>query len=959
LKIGLSTYFVTGLLCCIIEGSAQQINLKTYNVSDGLVNNAVRKIYQDSQGFLWICTWEGLSKYDGDRFQNFSVDNGLSHNLVNDVTENDHGGLFVATNDGTVDLITHNHIHREYFKNAVINTFYLTHQKKLLALTDDKGVFEIRGNTLQNLINPDTSAFYNSIEIGDSLFLFTRDRGPLTVYDHHFHIFSKSDFSNIATNCIYEDQSRRIWLGTDKGLRLLSAVKKNKLEYSELPHPFNSNILKENAVSAIFQDAEGTFWFGTDKGLVRILTDGKLQFITTRDGLPSDNISCIFQDREKNLWIGTYGGIAKVVTPAVSKILLDSSQVQGQVNFVHAINNHLLVFTSRGIFEGDIKGEIFRLLPLTNDIKNVIPVQHSEPLLICGKNNLYRYDTTLNQFRKIFHLNIQPYTAASYEGKIYFGTQDGLYMLSGNLLKKISFISYRIHSLLFDRQGFLWIGSWNNGLQRINFEPLEKDNGDQLEDFSKFVPDKNIRALFNDSKGNIWVGTRFHGASMLSETGPGKWSVKNFDHTQGLLSNWVPCFAENKDGDIWVSTLTGINKLVHKQEGYTIFNYSLITNFFCDIYSIAITGSGDLWCASDLGLITIKDEKLEAQNPLPVYITTVQLGTSGLNYADTTLPDEKPLELSFSRNYALFEFTAPGYRNEKALSYSYRLSGSGDSSWSVPSNNHSVQYASLQPGHYSFEVRMLGLNNAFGPVSHFSFVINTPFWRKGWFYLLLGIILLMIFYSVYRYRINQLLRLQKIRTRIATDLHDDIGSTLTNISILSELSKKNISQPGMAEQFLGRITEESISSQQALDDIIWSVNTNNDSLTATLARMRRFAAELFENSDISCTIDFEEIDHEVKLNMDQRRDVYLIFKECLNNIRKHSMAKNIHIKIGTVNSTLHIKVNDDGEGFDINASTDRNGLKNMQSRAEKWNGVLEVRSHLKQGTSVVCVLPIN
>src|SRR6185295_16894337 len=112
----------------------------------------------------------------------------------------------------------------------------------------------------------------------------------------------------------------------------------------------------------------------------------------------------------------------------------------------------------------------------------------------------------------------------------------------------------------------------------------------------------------------------------------------------------------------------------------------------------------------------------------------------------------------------------------------------------------------------------------------------------------------LLFYAFFRYRINQLMRLQQVRNRIVTDLHDDIGSTLTNISILSELSMKNISHPKMAQQFLGRITEESIASQQALDDIIWSVNSKNDSLTATLARMRRYAAELFENSDTSCTI---------------------------------------------------------------------------------------------------------
>jgi ligand-binding sensor domain-containing protein len=122
------------------------------------------------------------------------------------------------------------------------------------------------------------------------------------------------------------------------------------------------------------------------------------------------------------------------------------------------------------------------------------------------------------------------------------------------------------------------------------------------------------------------VGTRFSGAVMLSETA-GKWTAKTFDHHQGLLSNWVACFAENDNDEIWLSTLTGINKLTRKDSSFSIFNYSRITNFFSDVNSIVTYGNDNVWCASNKGLIFIKDEKLETRPPLPVYITTAQLGT--------------------------------------------------------------------------------------------------------------------------------------------------------------------------------------------------------------------------------------------------------------------------------------------------------------------------------------------
>src|SRR5205085_2403144 len=167
----------------------------------------------------------------------------------------------------------------------------------------------------------------------------------------------------------------------------------------------------------------------------------------------------------------------------------------------------------------------------------------------------------------------------------------------------------------------------------------------------------------------------------------------------------------------------------------------------------------------------------------------------------------------------------------------------------------------------------------------------------------------------YRYRINQLLKMQKVRNRLATDLHDDIGSTLTNISILSELGKQNIQRPEQAVQFLQRITEEVSSSNQALDDIVWSVNTRNDSMEEILIRMRRYAAELFDNSKTDYHIDLEQASITKKLQMEQRKDFYLIYKESLNNVYKHAQAKNVWVKACFEHDVFKLTIKDDGKGF--------------------------------------------
>jgi len=290
--------------------------------------------------------------------------------------------------------------------------------------------------------------------------------------------------------------------------------------------------------------------------------------------------------------------------------------------------------------------------------------------------------------------------------------------------------------------------------------------------------------------------------------------------------------------------------------------------------------------------------------------------------------------------------------------YSFRLRGSNDTTWSKPENLHEAFYASLSPGKYEFEVRTIGWNGELGTPAALLFRIKAPFWNQWWFYLVCVAMIALFFYSLYRYRISQLVRLQKVRNRIATDLHDDIGSTLTNISILSELGNKNLSQPEKAQPFLVRISEEVQASSQAMDDIIWSVNSHNDSLPETMARMRRFAAELFDNTNVNCHLQLDERGHR-KLSMEQRRDVYLIYKEALNNIHKHAAASNVWIEVFQNQNYLHMHIRDDGKGFDTSFVTHRNGLKNLRARVHKWKGEISVESSPPKGTAIELKLPLK
>ncbi len=187
---------------------------------------------------------------------------------------------------------------------------------------------------------------------------------------------------------------------------------------------------------------------------------------------------------------------------------------------------------------------------------------------------------------------------------------------------------------------------------------------------------------------------------------------------------------------------------------------------------------------------------------------------------------------------------------------------------------------------------------------------------------------------------------------------DDIGSTLTNINMLSEISRKNLKQPAEAEKFLHRITEEVTATSQALNDIIWSVNTSNDSLEETISRMRRYAAELFDNSITILHLHIDENVAGKKLNMEQRWDGYLIYKECMNKIVKHACPNNVWINTHWQNGKLHLIIRDDGRGFDNSVVTKGNGLKNIQSRSKKWNGTATIKTSSAKGTLIKITIPL-
>jgi two-component sensor histidine kinase len=311
------------------------------------------------------------------------------------------------------------------------------------------------------------------------------------------------------------------------------------------------------------------------------------------------------------------------------------------------------------------------------------------------------------------------------------------------------------------------------------------------------------------------------------------------------------------------------------------------------------------------------------------------------------------LVFSHADNSINIAFTAFLYNDPDHIKFRYRLIGA-DSKWLYTADQRSANYAQLPPGDYTFYVQC-GNKNAIwnnNPAS-FSFVINPPYWATWWFRTLAILLIVFALYWLYRYRIKNILAIQKIRERIASDFHDDIGTALSSISIFSEVADTQLEEKLPHEQtreIISHISFQSRAMLDAMDDIIWAVNPQNDHLYDLAVRMREFAIPLLEARNIQFDIEIQEDILNTRIKMEARKNLFLIFKECINNILKHSGCTAMTVAVNRLNNQLELIITDNGKGFNLAALHTRNGLKNMQKRAVEINGNIKVTTAPGKGT---------
>lgn len=553
------------------------------------------------------------------------------------------------------------------------------------------------------------------------------------------------------------------------------------------------------------------------------------------------------------------------------------------------------------------------------------------------------------------------------QGHILAGTAAGLFVVktSGKATRSIAirngaddFTATSVHALNFARDGSLWFLGYDPGRKAEFIARLNP--GDTLAhmvtgpfqaDDPRFI---RMTGMAIDHADVLYIAA--HKGLFRMDPGAGMTFPERFLHNGQPVRARVEALQADLNGNTWVLTSNDLFLIERSSKQLVQVNFEALQE--SSRMSLGLNpATGDILLGAWNRIHVVRnDTGLIAREPLPCYITSVTSGKPepGNQALDFTW---KRTELPFEQNNISVSFTTINFRSGAPNAYAYMMTGF-DRDWNF-TGLETVNYK-LPPGKYQFRLKAANAGGIWNEQYVFTdIVIRPPFYRTWWFILLTGMLAAAIVYSIYRYRISQLVRLQKMRDHISRDLHDDIGSSLTNIAIMNEMAVQETRRGGDTERILLKSAEDIHEIISSLSDIVWNVNPEYDDLRFLLARMRRYALDLLDNTDISVSLDMAEPDEKIIMNMEQRRDLYMVFKEGLNNLVKYSGARHASVSIRVGQGIVGMKISDDGKGFVPERVEFGNGLKNMKQRTEAWKGTFRVVSAPGKGTELHFKIPVK
>ena len=959
--------------------------------SNSISNNNIWCLYADRTGILWAGTYTGgLNRYDLQneaftRFINDPLNSGsICSNNIRSIVEDAVGNLWIGTQGGGLGC---------YWQKK--NQF-----TKLVF--DPNNPNSLNSNNVR-FVYPDS----------DNVLWIATSNG-LCVYDIHKNKFTRYYRNDNSSNSLADNNVRHVikdrfgifWISTENGLSRLDPKKRQFTNY--LHEPNNPFSISSNNIRKVFEDSHGRLWVATTQGGLNLFNRREERFYAYLNNpvdpksLSNNSVRVIFEDRGGLLWFGTFGGGLNVYDPKTDRF----RRYRHDPGNLNSLSDPIIWTISQGpdgdIWFGNNSGNLDCFDRRTG--KYVSNSYYLESRL--GKDRKYIRSLYWDDLDRLWiggHDGVDRYDPVNKSYKHFHHDPGNPNSLSHN----------NVRSVYQDRSGSLWFCTWGGGLS--HYDPITGTftNFRHQPDNPSSLSNDNVISILQDNEGNYWVGTSDGlnrlmpptGSTNLTSLRPSKWGFAHFYHDpsnpQSISNSYVLSIHEAQNGDLWFGTMLGLSRLQKKERDKPVFSRYFMKNGLPNdvVYGILEDSRGNLWLSTNNGLsrfdphtetfknFDIRDGLQSHEFNSGAYAQTAE-GTfifGGVNGATEFHPDSlkddpympplaltgfyifdkspklqqaisatEEIVLSYQENYFSFEFASLDFSIPARNRYAYMLEGL-DENWVNSGNRHFARYTGVDPGAYVFKIKGTNGDGVWNDVgTSMRIIITPPFWRTWWFVLLLILTLVGGIAFLISYRVRRLLEIERLRSKIAADLHDDIGAGLTEISIMGEVINQKLPQSSkqLISSEIQKIGAVSRGLIDSMSDIVWLVNPRRDSLYDLISRLGDSYTALLTATNIQFKTQNLDSLRNVRLKMEYRQHLFLIFKEAITNSLKYSRATEIFLNVSLKGRKLTMRLIDNGQGFDTRSAQNGNGLANMTRRAELIKGTLRIKSFIEKGTEI-------
>lgn len=995
-------------------------------VKQGLSQGMINCIYQDKEGYLWISTKDGLNRYDGYNIityrNNPNDPYSLPDNYCNATVEDDKGNFWVGTN--TRGLFLFDKTTERFYPVAAINShkenlcireikyangklYIKTWADAMIAdisqvdIKHDRSTAGVRAKIIfsYNQVQPNIRYRVNTsifsidacnwmpddsfwINFSDSIFYVKPNtdlsKYSITSFSHTSMGITGNDHQLVCFFSVPGEPESMVIAWSNKVIHVNTISKQviytktfpvintefirpyrqindgsictftDSFAYSYHPAtkkaeiiPVIQNDLPEGCAINLFIDANGLQWYGTNGyGLIK-----------------KDSRKLNFKSFTNTVNTAIFWQLPTVAMPQIPEPLRQKYEF------------NRVALDKKGIYWAFLANNWTQLNYLfSGNTANGKVTQH----MGLADNHL-RQTNIYNDPADRLWVYYQDLAKKNWIARMDKST--GTMLATYNIPEDIDAPNPYVSQFYFDEKGLMWLTTIN-GLYSFNETTKAWKHWKNIPGNNNSLSSDKLLSICPDPASPqkyLWIGTEGAGFNRF-EISTGTWL--RFDEKDGLPNNVAYCILSDSLNNLWISTNKGLSCFNPAQKTFRNFtdDDGLPGNEF-NRNTCRRLQNGELMFGGVDGFVIFNPkEVLQKQPAAPLVFTGITVLNKPINWKTDSSNNlqapvgyAKTLTLQPGQNIFSISFATLEFRNNEKKMYRYKLDGF-DNDWTSPNSKNEVTYTNLSPGTYTFMVMGANTDGVWNEKPIGMKIIVLPFWYQTWWFKILMLLLFVAgLYAFYRYRVQQALKLEKLRNRIARDLHDEIGSTLSSVSIYAESAKKVTAGNQKAEGILSKINAGTSEMMEAMSDIVWAVNTGSDHFDGLANRMRSFSVQVTETKNIDLHFTDNKEIPDIALDMEQRKNIYLICKEAISNAVKYSNCNLLEVLISKEQHRLHIHIRDNGRGFALNNpattisehSFGGNGIKNMKSRASEINSIFELVTQPGKGTSIKLIVPLK